>query len=156
MIDLNVRGAVQLTKPAVHDTMARGSGTILFTSSIAASMPDPFEAVYGASKMFLRWFGEALRSEPKDKGVGVTVLMPGPTETDFFHRAKMIDTKIGASNSKDDPAAVAEAAFAALQADSGRVVTGLKNKVMSAVTEALPDRAAAALHRGMPKPGSAD
>ncbi|WP_455990098.1 hypothetical protein [Methylorubrum extorquens] len=68
----------------------------------------------------------------------------------------MIDTKIGASNSKDDPAAVAGAAFAALQADSGRVVTGLKNKVMSAATEALPDRAAAALNRGMPKPGSAD
>ena len=156
MIDLNVRGAVQLTKPVVKDMVARGSGRILFTSSIAASMPDPFEAVYGATKMFLRWFGEALRSELKDTGVTVTVLMPGPTETDFFRRAEMLDTKIGASNGKDDPAAVAKAALDALHSRSNKVVPGFKNKVTSAVTEALPNTAAAALHRGLSKPGSAD
>lgn len=155
MIDLNVRGAVQLTKPVVKDMAARDFGKILFTSSIASSMPDPFEAIYGATKMFLRWFGEALRSELKDTGVTVTVLMPGPTETDFFRRAEMLDTKIGASDSKDDPAAIAKAGLDALQSGSDKVVPLLKNKVMSAVTEALPDKAAAALHRGLSKPGSA-
>ena len=156
MIDLNVRGAVQLTKPLVQEMVARGSGKILFTSSVASSMPDPFEAVYGATKVFLRWFGDALRSELRDTGVGVTVLMPGPTETDFFNRAGMLDTKIGASNSKDDPALVAKAAFDALQSDQDKVTPTVKNKVMSAVTELLPDKAAAALHRGLSKPGSAN
>ena len=93
MIDLNVRGAVQLTKLALPAMVARGSGKLLFTSSIAATMPDPFEAVYGATKAFLRWFGEALREELKDKGVGVTVLMPGVTGTNFFQRAEMMDTR---------------------------------------------------------------
>ena len=155
MIDLNVRGAVQLTKPLVQDMVARGSGKILFTSSVAASMPDPFETVYGATKVFLRWFGEALRDELKDTGVSVTVLMPGVTETNFFKRAGMLDTRVGASDSKDDPAVVAKAAFEALQAGRDGVTPTLKNKVLSAVVEALPDKAAAALHRGLSKPGSA-
>ena len=63
MIDLNVRGAVQLTKLVLKDMVARGSGKLLFTSSVEASMPDPSEAIYGSTKVFLRWFGEALRSE---------------------------------------------------------------------------------------------
>ncbi|GEP12311.1 SDR family NAD(P)-dependent oxidoreductase [Methylobacterium gnaphalii] len=140
----------------IKDMVARGAGKVLFTSSIAGPMPDPFEAVYGATKVFLRWFGEALRSELKDTGVGVTVLMPGATETNFFHRADVLDTKIGASDAKHDPAAVAKAAFDALQAGRDKVVPGLKNKVMSTVTEALPNKAAAALHRSLSKPGSAN
>lgn len=155
MIDLNVRGAVQLTKPVVKDMVARGSGKLLFTSSIAASMPDPYEAVYGATKVFLRWFGEALREELKDTGVSVTVLMPGVTETNFFNKAEMLDTKAGASNSKDDPAVVAKAAFDALASGDDRVVPTIKNKVMAAVADMLPDAHAAKAHTGMSKPGSA-
>ena len=155
MIDLNVRGAVQLTKLAVKDMVARDSGRILFTSSIAATMPDPFEAVYGATKVFLRWFGEALRNELKDTNVGVTVLMPGVTETDFFERADMLDTRAGASEKKDDPAAVAKAAFAALRANADKVTPTAKNKVMGAIADMLPDKVAAQIHRGLSKPGSA-
>lgn len=155
MIDLNVRGAVQLTKPIVREMASRGSGKILFTSSIAATMPDPFEAVYGATKAFLRWFGEALRNELKDTGVGVTVLMPGVTDTDFFRRADMLDTKAGASDKKDDPAVVAKAAFEALQKDKDKVIPTAKNKMLGAVAGAMPDSAAAQAHRGLSKPGSA-
>ena len=156
MIDLNCRGAVQLTKLVVRDMVARDSGKLLFTSSIAATMPDPFEAVYGATKVFLRWFGEALHNELKDTGVGVTVLMPSVTDTDFFHRADMDDTKAGASNSKDDPATVAKAAFDAVMAGDDKVVPSFKNKVMAAIADALPDSAAAQVHRGMSKPGSGE
>lgn len=155
MIDLNVRGAVQLTKPIVKDMVARGSGKLLFTSSIAASMPDPYEAVYGATKVFLRWFGEALRQELKDTGVGVTVLMPGVTETNFFNKAEMLDTKAGASDSKDDPAVVAKAAYDAPVSGDDKVVPTLKNKVMAGIAEILPDSLAAKAHTGMSKPGSA-
>ncbi|MCJ2054531.1 SDR family NAD(P)-dependent oxidoreductase [Methylobacterium sp. J-070] len=156
MIDLNVRGAVQLTKLVLKDMVARGSGKLLFTSSVEASMPDPFEAIYGSTKVFLRWFGESLRSELKDTGVGVTVLMPGVTDTNFFNRAEMLDTKAGAMEGKDDPAVVAKAAFEALQAGKDKVVPTAKNKVMSAVAEALPEPLVAAAHRVFSKPGSAD
>ncbi|WP_343074100.1 SDR family NAD(P)-dependent oxidoreductase [Microvirga zambiensis] len=135
MIDLNVRGAVQLTKYVLKDMVARNSGKLLFTSSIAATMPDPFEAVYGGTKVFLRWFGEALRNELKDTDIGVTVLMPGVTDTNFFNRADMLDTKVGASKSKDDPAVVAKAAFDALQSGKDRVTPTLKNKIMGTVAD---------------------
>ena len=155
MIDLNCRGAVQLTKIVLRDMVARDSGKLLFTSSIAATMPDPFEAVYGATKVFLRWFGEALHNELKDTGVGVTVLMPSVTETNFFNRAEMLDTKAGASDKKDDPADVAKAAFKALQTGKDKVLPLAKNKIMGGIADALPDTAAAAVHRGMSEPGSA-
>ena len=155
MIDLNCRGAVQLTKLVLKDMVARDRGKLLFTSSIAATMPDPFEAVYGSTKVFLRWFAEALRNELKDTGVGVTVLMPSVTETNFFNRAEMLDTKAGAADKKDDPADVAKAAFKALQADKDKVLPLAKNKVMGAIADALPDTIAAAVHRGMSEPGSA-
>lgn len=156
MIDVNVRGAVQLTKLVLKDMVARNAGRILFTSSIAATMPDPFEAVYGATKVFLRWFGEALRNELKDTGVTVTVLMPSVTDTNFFNRAEMMDTKAGASDSKDDPAVVAKAGFDALMSGDDKVVPTLKNKVMGAIADALPDKVAAQVHRGMSEPGSAN
>ena len=155
MIDLNVRGAVQLTKLVLKGMVARGSGKLLFTSSVEASMPDPFEAIYGSTKVFLRWFGESLRSELKDTGVSVTVLMPGITETNFFKRAEMLDTKAGAMEGKDDPAVVAKAAFDALQAGRDKVVPTAKNKVMSAISEALPEPLVAAAHKVISKPGSA-
>jgi len=156
MIDLNIRGAVQVTKLVLKDMVARDSGKLLFTSSIAATMPDPFEAVYGGTKVFLRWFGEALRNELKDTGITVTVLMPSVTDTNFFNRADMLDTKAGASDSKDDPAVVAKAGFDALMAGDDKVVPTLKNKVMGAIADALPDKVAAQVHRGMSEPGSAE
>jgi len=156
MIDVNVRGAVQLTKLVLKDMTARNEGRILFTSSIAATMPDPFEAVYGGTKVFLRWFGEALRNELKDTGITVTVLMPSVTDTNFFNRAEMMDTKAGASDSKDDPAVVAKAGFDALMSGDDKVVPTFKNKVMGAIADALPDKVVAQVHRGMSEPGSAD
>jgi uncharacterized protein len=151
LIHLNVTSQVHLIKLIVGDMVARGSGKILITSSIASLMPGPFEAVYAASKAFLRSFGEAIRNELKDRGVGVTVLMPGPTETEFFHRAGMDDTPVGQS-SKDDPAMVAEKGFEALMAGKDKVVTGTMNKLQTAATNVLPDAALAALHRRQSEP----
>jgi len=84
--------------------VARGQGQVLFTSSIASMMPGTYQAVYNASKSFVQSFAEALRAELKDTGVTVTALLPGPTDTNFFHRAEMDDTRVGAGR-KDDPAA---------------------------------------------------
>ena len=155
MLNLNVVGAVHLTKLVVREMASRNHGGILFTSSIAGTMPTPFEAVYGATKAFLRSFGESLHNELKDTGIHVTVLMPGVTDTTFFHRAEMDDTKAGAG-SKDDPAMVAKTGFDALMAGRDKVVAGLKNKVMVGMNAARSEQATAASHRKMVEPGSAN
>lgn len=133
----------------------RGEGKILFTSSIAALMPGPFEAVYAASKAFLQSFSEALRNELKDTGVTVTALMPGPTDTNFFHRAGMDDTKAGAGK-KDDPAEVAKQGFEALMADKDSIIAGsLATKIQGTASQILPDTVSAEMHRQLTEPGSA-
>jgi short-subunit dehydrogenase len=156
LIRLNVISPVHLTKRVVQHMLDQGGGRILYTSSIAGTMPAPFEAVYGASKAFLTSFAQALRNELKGSNVTITVLMPGATETDFFHRAGLEDTKVGASE-KDDPAEVAREGFEALMAGKDHVVAGsLKNKVQAAAGHALPDPVVAELHRKQSEPGSAN
>lgn len=152
MIDLNVRSSVHLAKHIVPGLIAQGGGRILFTSSIAAVMPAPFEAVYGATKAFLLSFSEALRNELKDHGVTVTALMPGPTETNFFHRAGMDNTKVG-QQKKDDPAKVAQEGFEALMAGKDSVLSAsLKTKMQGLMSELMPETAKAAMHRDLSEP----
>ena len=151
MIRLNVVSQVHLVKLFVRDMVERGRGRILITSSIAGVLPGPREAVYGATKAFLHSFSEALRNELKDTGVTVTALMPGPTETNFFHRAGLDDTKVGQSK-KDDPADVAREAFEAVMAGKDHVVTGAHNKVQVGMSGIMPDAAKAAFHGQLTKP----
>ncbi|MEV4570199.1 SDR family NAD(P)-dependent oxidoreductase [Nonomuraea sp. NPDC049419] len=154
LVDLNVRSAVHLAKLCVRDMAARRQGRVLFTSSIAATQPGPFEATYAASKAFLLSFSEALREELKDHGVTVTALMPGPTETEFFERAGLEDTRLGSSK-KDDPARVAEQAYEALMSGKDHVVAGSPtNKVMAGAAKLMPETAKAKAHRHLSEPGS--
>jgi uncharacterized protein len=155
MVALNVASTVHLAKYVVKDMVSRGSGRILFTASIAGTMPTPYETVYGATKAFVRSLSQGLREELKETGVSVTALMPGATETEFFERAGAQDTKLGASE-KDDPAEVAKQGFDALMAGNDHVVAGsFKNKLQAAAGHALPDPTVAAAHARMSKPGSA-
>lgn len=155
MVRLNVLSSLHLAKYIVKDMVARGSGRILFTSSIAATMPTPYETVYGATKAFVRSLSEGLREELKDTGVTVTALMPGATETNFFHRAGADDTKLGASE-KDDAAEVAKEGFEALMAGKDHVIAGaLKNKLQAAAGQVLPDPLVAKAHASQSAPGSA-
>jgi len=154
VIDLNVRSTVHLAKLVLKDMVQRGSGRVLFTSSIAATMPGTLNAVYNASKAFVQSFAQAIRNELKDTGVTITALMPGATETNFFHRAGMDDTKIGSSE-KDDPADVAKTGFEALMAGEDHVVAGsFKNKVQSTMAHVLPDTLNAEMHRKQAEPRS--
>lgn len=156
VINLNIVSTVHLAKHVLPDMVARGEGRVLFTSSIAALMPGTFQSVYNGTKAFVQSFAEALRNELKDTGVTVTALQPGATETEFFERAEMEDTKVGA-NTKDDPAQVAKQGFDALMAGKDHVIGGsLKTKAQAAVAKVLPDTANAAQHRTMAEPGSAD
>lgn len=156
LIDLNVRSTVHLAKHLVQDMTARDEGRILFTSSIASTMPGSFQAVYNASKSFVQSFALALRNELKDTNVSITSLMPGPTDTEFFARAEMEDTQVG-SGDKDDPADVARDGFEALMNGDERVESAsLKTKLQGRASRLLPDSAKAAMHRSMAEPGSAD
>jgi len=154
LINLNVTSVVQLSKYVLRDMVSRGEGRVLYTSSIAGDMPAPFMAVYGASKAFELSFAEALRNELKDTGVTITVLQPGPTDTNFFARAGMEDTKV-ATGKKDDPADVAKEGFEALMKGKDHVVAGsLKNWVQDAAAQILPEPAKAAMHRRETEPGT--
>lgn len=156
MIQLNVTSTVHLAKRVLKDMVARGEGRVLFTSSVAALMPSPFEAVYGATKAFVQAFAMSLRNELKDTGVTVTALLPGPTETNFFHRAGMDDTKVGADE-KDSAELVARQGFEALMAGEEKVIAGsLKTKALGTAARVLPDKVSAEMHRSMSEPGSAN
>jgi short-subunit dehydrogenase len=154
LIDLNVRSTVHLCKLVLADMLRRDAGRILFTSSVASTMPGSYQAVYNASKSFVQSFAEAIRNETKDSGVTITSLMPGPTDTEFFERAEMEDTKVG-SGDKDDPAEVAREGFDALMGGKEKVVAGSpKNKLQTAVAGAIPDSMKAEMHRKMAELGS--
>lgn len=156
LIELNVSGVVHLAKRVLPEMKGRGSGRVLITSSIAATQPSPYEAVYAASKSFTQSYAEALRSELSGTGVTVTALMPGPTETNFFARAGMLDTKIGAG-SKDDPALVAKQGFEALMAgEQKRFAGGLVSKALGISGAFVPDSVKAFGHKLLARPGSAD
>src|SRR3954452_18184954 len=155
IVDLNVRSTVHLAKYVVRDMVARDEGRILFTSSIASTMPGSFQAVYNASKSFVQSFALALRNELKDTEVTITSLMPGPTDTEFFERADMLDTKVGTSD-KDDPADVARDGYEALMNGDERVVSAsLGTKLQGRGSRFLPDSAKAEMHRKMAEPGTA-
>jgi short-subunit dehydrogenase len=155
LIDLNVRSTVQLCKLVLRDMIARDEGRILFTSSIASTMPGAYQAVYNASKSFVQSFALAIRNELKDTGVTVTSLMPGPTETEFFERAEMLDTPVG-EEEKDDPAEVARQGYEALMAGREKVVGGsFKNKAQTVAGKVIPDSVKAEMHRKMAQPTTA-
>ena len=153
VIDLNVRSTVHLAHLVLRDMVARDAGRVLFTSSIASTQPGAFQAVYNASKSFVQSFAEALQEELRDSAVTVTSLMPGPTETEFFERADLMDTRVGQSSSKDSAEAVAEQGYEAMRKGERRVVAAsLTTKVMEAASKVTPDAVKATLHRGMAEP----
>ena len=154
VIDTNITGTLDLLYRVVTTMRQRGRGRVLITGSIAGLMPGTFQAVYNGTKAFIDSFSFALRNELKDTGVTVTCLMPGATETHFFERADMLDTKVG-SEEKADPADVAKAGYEAMKKGEDKVVAGLKNKLQAAMTNVVPDSMLAEQHRKMAEPGSA-
>lgn len=155
VIDTNITGTVDLIHRIGRDMRQLGEGRILITGSIAGFMPGAYQAVYNASKAFIDSFSFALRQELKDSGVTVTCLMPGATETDFFERADMLDTKVGTMK-KDDPADVARTGFDAMMRGDGDVVSGWQNKLRTAIASVTPASILARQHEKQAAPGTAD
>ena len=156
LIALNIASIVHLAKLVLPQMVSRHSGKVLITSSIAALMPGPYYATYAASKSFLLSFSEALFNELKDTGVTVTALMPGATDTNFFARAGMQDTKVGQAE-KDDPAVVAKQGYQAMMKGEDHVIAGsITNKIEGFLSHFMSEKMKASIQRGstQPKNGS--
>ncbi len=151
IIDTNVTGTLRLIHIVGRRMRDRDAGRIMVTGSIAGHIPGSFQLVYNSTKAFLNDFCIGLRDELRSSGVSVTVLEPGATETNFFRRAHMENTRIGRQE-KADPATVAAAGYAAMLDDEDQVVTGFMNKVRTAFADILPDEVVAAMQRRMAEP----
>jgi short-subunit dehydrogenase len=154
LINLNCGHTVHFAKHVVKQMVGRGSGKILFTASIAGEMVAPREAVYAASKAFVLSFAHSLRYELKDTGVTVTALQPGPTDTDFFHRAGMDDTDAGSKGKHESqPSEVARQGYEALIDGKDHVyAASLKTKIEGAVANFVPGELKGKMHDDMAKP----
>jgi short-subunit dehydrogenase len=154
MINLNCAGTVQLAKYITRDMVSRNDGKILFTSSIAGEMVAPREAVYAATKAFVLSFAHSLRYELKDTGVTVTALQPGPTNTDFFHRAGMDNTEVGSKGkSESQPDDVARQGIEALLAGKDHVYSAsMKTKVEGMLANLTPGSVKGAMHEKVARP----
>lgn len=154
MVELNCVGVIQLAKYVVQHMTARDEGKILFTASIAGEMVAPREAVYAATKAFDLSFAHSLRYELRDTGVTVTALQPGPTDTDFFHRAGMDNTKVGSEGkSESQPDDVARHGIEALLAGKDHVyAASVKTKVEGMLANVTPGTVKGAMHEKMAKP----
>jgi short-subunit dehydrogenase len=154
MVNLNCSGTVQLAKYVVRQMLKQQTGKILFTASIAGEMVAPREAVYAATKAFVLSFAHSLNYELRDSNITVTALQPGPTDTDFFHRAAMDDTQVGRDGkSESQPDDVARQGLDALFAGKDHVyAASAKTKVEGMLANVVPGAVKGAMHEKMAKP----
>lgn len=147
MLQLNVISPATLVHHFAGRMAARGRGAVLLVSSLSGWMPQPYMAHYGATKAYILALGDALHHEMKAKGVDVSVLSPGPTDTPMAAGTGIDFAKMGMAVMQ--PAQVAAAGLAAL----GRkpdAVPGFRNKFMAFVmTRLMPRRWAGGLFRRM-------
>jgi short-subunit dehydrogenase len=154
VVDTNVTGTLYLVQKVARAMVARNSGRILITGSIAGHIAGAFQAVYNGSKAFIDSFADALANELKETEVTITCLKPGATDTMFFERADMKDTRVGTMK-KDDPAAVARTGWEAMKKGERGAIHGLHNKLQVAAAQVLGGGASAAMHRRIAEPGTA-
>lgn len=138
LLQLNIGAYLVLSKLYLQEMVDRGYGKILNVASIASKLPGPYQAVYHGTKAFVHSFTEAIRAETEDSGVTITSLLPGATDTDFFHKAHMENSKM-LDGKLEDPAQVARDGFNALMAGEHMVISGLKYKAQIAASNVTPD-----------------
>jgi short-subunit dehydrogenase len=144
IIKLNIISVVILTKLFIKDRLSKGSGRILNLASVASKSPGPWHSVYHGTKAFVLSWSEAIREELKDTGITVTALLPGATNTDFFNKADMNESKI--VEDRDNlafPEEVASEGFNALMNGNDKVIPGLKNKLSVTMSNMSTDSMAA-------------
>ncbi len=153
VVDTNITGTLYLLQNVLKPMVGRNEGKILVTGSIAGYIPGSYQAVYNATKSFVDFFTDALRNEIKDSdGVTLTTLKPGPVDTEFFERGDMLNTEVGQSDSKRDPALVAKDGWDALMAGKASIFSGWSTKVQGVLANVMPATVLAEQHRKMAEP----
>lgn len=153
LVNLNITSVVHLTKRVAAAMARQHRGRLLITSSLSATLPTPYETVYGPSRAFTRMFALGLREELRGTGVTVTTLMPGATDSDFHARAGMNNTAFGPTAKKNDKTEVARQGFEALLAGKAEVVGGDRATKRTAILHRfLPETLKAARHARQAKP----
>ena len=147
MVRLNIEAALRLTKLFLKPMLQRESGRILNTASVAGFEPGPLLNVYHATKAFMLSWSEALSVELEGTGVSVTALCPGPTDTDFFPKAGMIETRAFQKASVSAPQDVAKAGYEGLMKEELFIVPGGMNKALVAARRVLSETAQAKLNQ---------
>jgi short-subunit dehydrogenase len=157
IVRLNCESTVHLAKYALKKMVSQGEGRLLITSSIAAEMVAPTQAVYSATKAFDLSLAKSLRYELKDTGVTVTALQPGPTDTNFFAgESNLADTKLGTTaKNESKPYDVAKQGFEALMAGEEHVyAAALTTKVQGALLGVLPEALSAKANEKLTEPAN--
>ncbi|MES3018693.1 MAG: SDR family oxidoreductase [Bacteroidota bacterium] len=140
IIELNISSLTILTKSFLKDMIRRNEGKILNVASVASKLPGPWQSVYHATKAYVLSFTEAIREELKDTGITITALMPGVTDTDFFNKAGMQNSKaVQDKSAMADPADVAKDGYDAMMANKDKVISGLKNRIQVNMGNLTPD-----------------
>jgi short-subunit dehydrogenase len=153
IIDLNIVAVTILTKHFLQEMVSRNEGKILNVASIASTAPGPWQAVYHGTKAYVLSLTEGIREEIKDTEITITALLPGVTDTDFFNKADMQDSKIVQDKSAMSNAAdVAKDGYDALMAGTDKVVSGFKNKVQVTMGNVTPDSTLAHMMGEQQKP----
>lgn len=135
-IHVNISALVALTHAVAPGMLARKSGAIINVASTLAFQPDPYMAVYGATKAFVLSFSSALAEEYAATGVRVMALCPGATATSFYNVAGGDETF--ARMRMRTPEQVVATGLRALESGRTVVVDGVRNRWLFGLTSALP------------------
>ncbi|HYG03244.1 MAG TPA: SDR family oxidoreductase [Chryseosolibacter sp.] len=150
LIQLNITSLITLTRLFLGEMVSRNHGKILNLASVVSKTPAPEFSIYAASKAFVLSFSEAIAHELEETGITITALLPGRTDTDFFFKADMTETKEFQDHQLADPAVVAKDGYDALMSGKSRVISGLQNKAMVGMMNTMPDASnAEKMHKNM-------
>jgi short-subunit dehydrogenase len=140
-LDVNLRAPIVLARHLAERMVARGSGHLLFMSSLAGKSGQPRASIYAATKFGLRGFGQSLREDLRGTGVGVSVIFPGfVRDAGLFHDS---GAKVPAWVGTSAPEEVAEAVVRAIARDRGEVdVAPIGMRAGTKVAGLAPDLAA--------------
>ncbi|MBC7949197.1 MAG: SDR family oxidoreductase [Chitinophagaceae bacterium] len=152
IIQLNISSLISLTKLYLKEMVTRNEGKILQLGSEAGTTPTPLLAVYAATKAFVLSFSAALANEVKDTNITITALLPGATDTDFFHKAHQEDTVVYKEKSLADPCDVAKDGYDALMKGESKIISGAKTKMHVFMSDLLGQKLSASNMRKQMQP----
>ena len=138
MINLNITTLTLFTKLYLQDMVKRGSGKIMNVASTASFQPGPTMAVYCATKAYVLSFTEAVSNEVSKKGVTITALCPGATETGFQAAGGMDESKLFKNKKLPSAKDVAEYGYNSMIKGRTVAIHGMMNNIMANSVRFIP------------------